>query len=393
MAWATRSAFGKDAQRHLYHPHTHTYPCMFPGRRCRSCSQRRPEGWRVSRRITGEAEGGEVSSLLLLRPSCAAEPRGPGRRRRRRQPGPGPLPALPSPRRPPPPPRGRAGTPPLVGVAPALTVAELEQRGGVVEAAVAGEAVLHPAAALPASPRLSRRPPAACSPTRCGAEAAGAAAASLPASLSCHGNPFTLPRLGRRPLRSAPPPRLGGDPRGGPGRGGRRHGTERPGRRGDAGAAGRAGAASSGQRGHLSSAAPPAPGRLREGRAAGSPCRARGPVAPPVSIGPRRSTDTARPCGGTCPPMARGLTPSTIVGTGGAGAPWMRSRGFAVQLCGRGAPGHRSASSPRLSAPLPRASSRFLHWSNSPPVIAPYALHWFQRRFSWLQDGAVTITL
>lgn len=41
---------------------------------------------------------------------------------------------------------------------PALTVAELEQRGGVVKTAVAGEAVLHPAAAPPASPRPSRRP-------------------------------------------------------------------------------------------------------------------------------------------------------------------------------------------------------------------------------------------
>lgn len=402
--------------------------------------------------------------------------------------------------------------------APALTVAELEQRGGVVEAAVAGEAVLHPAAALPASPRLSRRPPAASSPTQLRSGGGWGRGGLLPASLSCHGNPFTPPRLGlgRRPLRSAPPLRRGGETRGA-GRGGvtarrrggrrrrgcspqrtrgcsrarrrlasaaprraaqpppggwqaegrsrRRGGGAAPSERGRRDLAGREPLGGRGRReGRASAAAGPGAPLARAGRGGGgggtgtgthggaagpagsrvlrlgagparpfalggpaepprrrnpapvwkrgerrSPVRRRGAVPPArrrdaarrgALIGARWSGGTARPCGGKCPPSGCGGEPAARPRSDRLrveGRSFAASAGAGCRLESAGQPTASASVPPYRSDALLIAgladAPRFFHWSNRLRVVAPYALHGFQWRFSWLQDRVVRIIL
>lgn len=81
-----------------------------------------------------------------------------------------------------------------------------------------------------------------------------------------------------------------------------------------------------------------------EGRTSrGVPLPRPGPAAPPVAMRPRRSTDTARPCGGTVAAHGPGVNPKYDRGHSGAGAPCMRGRGFAVH-CAAGEPRGRSLS-------------------------------------------------
>lgn len=133
---AGSSALEADARTHI---HARTHVREFLRARCRSSLRLRScvtgrlrAKFPPSRSLRGAPGpcGQACLQALSPPPASASAPAPPGRRH---------LAA----------PRGR-----LV-----LTVAELEQRGGVVKAAVAGEAVLHPAAALPASPRPSRRLP------------------------------------------------------------------------------------------------------------------------------------------------------------------------------------------------------------------------------------------
>lgn len=202
---------------------------------------------------------------------------------------------------------------------PPLTVAELEQRGCVVQAAVAREAVLHAEAAgqrpLPRPGRAAAAHPHT-EPRRAAAGAgAGAGPAVAAAAAGYHGNPgpAAAAALARRPL--CPP---GGGLRGGRGRA----------------------------------------GTGRGGDAAGRGCRvpgAQGGARPgPGCCG----SDAARP---RLP--ARSLAPPRRAGRGGRGdkgeaETWERARGERGCRPGQGNPscGRRRPRSPGALSPRPRAA-------------------------------------
>lgn len=140
-----------------------------------------------------------------------------------------------------------------------------------------------------------------------------------------------------------------------------------------------------------------------------SPVRRRGAVPPArrrdaarrgALIGARWSGGTARPCGGKCPPSGCGGEPAARPRSDRLrveGRSFAASAGAGCRLESAGQPTASASVPPYRSDALLIAgladAPRFFHWSNRLRVVAPYALHGFQWRFSWLQDRVVRIIL